>query len=242
MDARNEPAAVLDARPYRERDLLLSVLTPSSGVVRGVLRGARGRRHARGAAAAQVLSLVTASWWRRPSAELATFTDLDLVRSSYPLGEDLVRGAVGAAAAEVLLAFCPEGDPAPRHFRLAAGVLDALLAGASPAATLAYVLVWVLRLGGVFPEPLTCSRCGAPAGERPALAPADGHPLCGACAPAEAARLPEGTLPFLAATRKEAPSGPLPEPPPGLVRWLERLATAEAGRPLRAVAFARGLL
>jgi len=189
---REENAVVLDSRPYRERDLILSVLTGTDGVVRGVLRGARGKRHARGAAASQILSLVTISWFQRATA-------------------------------------------APRHFRLARGLLDALLASTPPETVLAYALLWVLRLGGVFPEPGRCSACGEPTGERVCLAPGTGHPLCSACAPPGSAGLGSAALRFVEASRAAGPSEPLPPPPRGLVLWLERLARAEAHRPLRAL-------
>ena len=233
--ARNEAAIVLEPRPYRERDLLLTVLGETHGVIRGVLRGARGKRHARGAASAQLLSLVTISWFQRPSAELATFTALELERSSFPLASDVSRSATAAAVAELLLTFCPAGEPAPRHFRLARGLLEALLGPAPPETVLAYALVWILRLGGVFPEPGVCGACGQPTGGRVRLEPGTGHPLCQACAPDGAASLAPAALAFLEASRNLGPDGELPVAPRGLLHWLQRLARQEAHRPLRAL-------
>jgi len=235
VDAETESAVVLEPRPYRERDLLLTVLGEAHGVVRGILRGARGKRHARGAATAQILSLVTVSWFQRPTAELATFTAIELDCSSYPLAGSLERSATAAAVAELLLTFCPAGEPAPQHFRLARGLLDALLGSTPPETVLAYALVWILRLGGVFPDPDRCAACGSPPGERVLLAPGTGHPLCGACAPPGAASLGRDALRFLEASRTAPPSGPIPPPPRGLLHWLKRLARDEAHRPLRAL-------
>ncbi len=234
-----DDAVVLDARAYRERDLLLTVLTAGSGVVRGVLRGARGKRQARGAAAAQVLSEVAVSWFQRPSAELATFTAIELERSSYPLARDLERSASAAAVAELLVTFCPVGEPAPRHHRLARRLLEALLGQTPPRTVVAYALVWILRLGGVFPEPGICSECGEPTGGVVRLSQSTGHPLCDRCAPTGAARLGPEAVRFLEQSRNVPPTEPLPEPPAGLVRWLERLVREEAHRPLRALDFLR---
>ncbi len=235
MERFSEAAVVLDARPYRERDLLLSALGENSGLLRGVLRGARGRRHARGMAAAQVLSEVVLSGFQRPSAELATFTEIEVVRSSFPLGRDLARAATAAAAAELLLTFCQPGEPLPRHFRLARGLLSALLGEAPPRTVLAYALVWSLRLGGVFPEPGVCSACREPIAPPLHLSGATGHPLCDRCAPPGSATLGADALRFLEASRSAAPTQPLPPPPEGLLRWLERLARDEAHRRLRAL-------
>ncbi len=226
---------MLDGRPYRERDLLLTALGERSGLLRGVLRGARGKRHARGAAAAQVLSEVVLSGFQRPSAELATFTEIEVVRSSFPLGRDLAGAATAAAVAELLLTFCQPGEPLPRHFRLARGLLSALLGATPPRTVLAYALVWVLRLGGVFPELHACSSCQRPTGIPLHLSAASGHPLCNRCAPPGSATLGEDALRFLEVTRSSAPTQGLPAPPEGLLRWLERLARNEAHRSLKAL-------
>jgi len=230
-----DEALVLGARPYAERHLLLSVLSPRHGVVRGVLRGARGRRTARRAAAAQVLSHVHARWHTRPGAELATFEELELERSSFPLARDLGRAGAAAVVAELLLTFCPEGEAAPRHFRLGAGLLEALLAGAPPRAVVTYALHWVLRLGGVMPATDRCAACAAPLPGELRIAPADAHPRCRACAPPGAARLGPTELEALAAIRRLPPRQLREEPPPSLLVWLERLARLEAHRPLRAL-------
>ncbi len=233
VDRFSETAVVLDSRPYRERDLLLVALGEQSGVLRGVLRGARGRRHARGSAAAQVLSEVELEGFQRPSSELATFTEIQLLRSSYPLATELERTTVASAVAELLITFCLPGEPAPQHFRLVRGLLTALLEGTPPRTALCYALTWVLRLGGVFPDLETCSSCGKPAPAPPAISAATGHPLCRRCAPSGAARLDAAGLRFLQASRHTGPEGSLPEPPESLSRWLERLAREEAHRPLR---------
>ena len=228
-------ALVLDARPFRERHLLLAVLAPAHGVVRGILRNARGRRTARRAAAAQLLSRVRARWHQRPAADLATFEELEIERSSFPLAREVERAAAAAVVAEALLAFCPEGEAAPRHFGLGTGLLEALLGEAPPRAAIAYALYWVLRLGGVLPEPWRCTACGAAVDAEARIAPGDAHPRCAACAPPGSRRLGPAAIRWLAAARRTPPAELAGDPPREALEWLERLVRIEAHRPLPAL-------
>lgn len=145
-----DDALVIDSFPYRDRDLILSLLTPSVGVVRGVLRGARGGKHPT-AGATQILSLVHIVAFHGRHAEMATVRQVDLRTSSFPLASDLERAAAAAVTAELLTTFCPHGEPAPRRFRLGVAALKALLDGVDPGTVVAYVQIWSLMLGGLMP-------------------------------------------------------------------------------------------
>jgi recombinational DNA repair protein (RecF pathway) len=151
MTRIEDDALVLDHRPFRDRDLLISVLTADTGLVRGVLRRARGGKRPQ-AAAAQILSLVRISGLTRRGAELATFSRIELKTSSFPLAGNLERAAAAAVVCELLLTFCPDGEPAPRRFRLGVSLLEGLLGGADPDGVVAYTQFWILQLAGVLPE------------------------------------------------------------------------------------------
>jgi DNA repair protein RecO len=148
----DDEALVLDSRPYQDRHLLITLLTRRSGATRGVLRGARGGK-APQAAAAQLLSHVHVVGSASPRAELATFRQLDLVNSSYPLARDLEGATAAAVVAELLISFCPQGEPAPRRYRLGVALLEGLLQGMAPEAAVAYAQFWLLLLGGFLPDP-----------------------------------------------------------------------------------------
>ncbi len=150
MPSADDDALVLDHHRFKDRHLIVSLLTANHGVVRGVLRSARGGK-APLAGSVQVLSVVRLSFFRAPQAELATISRVDLLTSSYPMSGDLARSAAAAVVAELLFAFCPPEEPAPRRYRLGVTALDALLAGADPDRVVAYVQFWVLRLGGLMP-------------------------------------------------------------------------------------------
>jgi recombinational DNA repair protein (RecF pathway) len=152
MPVIEDDALILDHHPYRDRHLIVAALSRAHGMVRGVLRSARGGKNPV-AGAVQVLSMVNLSFFRRPQAELATFRRVDLLRSSFPLATDIRRSTAGAVVAELLLTFCPLDEPAPRRFRLGVAALEALLDGDDPDRVVAYVQFWVLQLGGLMPPP-----------------------------------------------------------------------------------------
>jgi hypothetical protein len=207
----DDDALVLDHHPFRDRHLLLAVLTRRNGVQRGILRRARGGK-APPAGAAQILSRIQVSLYQKPSAELATFRHIDLVTSSYPLASNLERSAAAAVVAELLLTFCPPGEEAERMFRLGDAALDSLLGGTDAGLVVAYSEFWTLVLGGVFPSPEMIG-----------------------------ANLDRSDAEFLAACRRRPVTDVPPPVPPGVACWLDRSVREAAGRPLRALSFLREL-
>lgn len=152
MPTIKDDALILDHHPFKDRHLVVTALTRSHGLIRGVLRSARGGKTP-AAGAVQLLSRVHVEYFHRATAELATFNRVELDESSFPLAMDLRRSAAAAVVAELLLAFCPADEPAPRRYRLASAALDALLAGIDVDRVVAYVQFWVLQLGGLMPPP-----------------------------------------------------------------------------------------
>jgi hypothetical protein len=207
---------ILDARSYRDRHQIVAVLTGEFGQLRGVWRNVRGGRAPQGAAS-QVLSAVRVSAYRGPTADLATFRAVELVRSSFPLATSIERSTAAAAVAETLSVFCPQEEPAPRRFRLGTAALDALLAGTPPGAVVSYVQFWCLRLGGFLPE-----------GDEPeAWTSAGGRPVT------------EGEQGELSRFLTIPPKDVQRPPSLGLARWLDDAVRLHAESPLRALAFHR---
>lgn len=229
---------VLDSRPYGDRHLLLTVLTPGHGPVRGVLRGARGGK-APAAAAAQVLSLVRVAAFLAPHAELATFRRLDLLESSFPLARDLGQFAAANVVAELLLTFCPAYEPAAKPFRLGRAALAGLLAGVEPDVVVAYTELWTLALGGVLPPFDRCAACERGLEPPISFRAADGLPVCRRCAAPDAVALAGEDLAFLVRCRRlplAEVSGPAP---PAAAGWLDRAVRDAAERRLPALDFLR---
>ena len=238
MVSFSDDALVLVTHPYRDRHLIVTLLTPKRGIIRGVLRNARAGK-APPAAAAQTLSLVQVSGHQRPNAELATFHRIHLLRSSYPLSAGLARSAAAAVVAELLDTFCAAGEESERQFRLGRSLLDALLAGTDPATVVSYAQLWTLLLGGVLPPLGTCTECGRALGSDIRLRGSDGQAVCEKCAAGATEAVSADGLRLLAEIRG-LPAAEVATTVPGeIARWLDRRVRAEAERPLRALEFFR---
>jgi recombinational DNA repair protein (RecF pathway) len=209
MPVFDDDALILDHHPFRERHLIVAALTRCHGVVRGVLRSARGGK-APLAGSIQILSEVRMSFFRKAQAELATVQRVDLLTSSYPLARDFRLSTAGAVVAELLLTFCPLDEPAPRRYRLGASALAALLDSIDPDRVIAYVQYWVLQLGGLMPPPESLE--GDPA--------TDEFAFILACR-----RVPLAELDLTV--------------PPAVERRLDAMVRSHAERPLRALDFFR---
>lgn len=209
MPTHDDDALILDHHPFKDRHLIVAALTRSHGVIRGVLRSARGGKSPT-AGSVQILSEVRLSFFRKPTAELATFQRVDLMNSSFPLARDFRQSAAGAVVAELLLTFCPPDEPAPRRYRLGAAALKALLAGCDPDRVVAYAQFWVLQLGGLMPPP----------------ADLEGNPST-------------DELAFFIACRRVPLADLALDVPPPAARRFDAMVRHDAERPLRALDFFR---
>lgn len=209
MPSFDDDGLILDHHRFQDRHLVVAVLTRSHGMIRGVLRSARGGKSP-AAGAVQILSEVRLSWFRKPTAELATINHVDLLTSSYPLAADLDRAGAAAVVAEALQTFCPLDEPAPRRYRLGRSALAALLDGIDPQRVVAYVQFWVLRLGGLMPPPEDLDE-----------------------------DLSADDLAFLIGCRRIPLTDLALDVPTGAARLLDGMTRREAERPLRALDFFR---
>lgn len=232
-----DEALVIDTLNYRDRDLLLSVLTPNRGVIRGVFRRARGGR-APQAAATQLLSQVRFSFYQRETSELADFRDVDPITSSFRLTTDFCATTAAASVAELLLVFCPPGEPAPRRYRLGVAILNALLDGAPPDGALAYTQLWLLKLGGFLPPLEACSSCGTRLTNSAVVSSLGEGLHCSDCAPSGQV-LGRDELNSLRCWIQEAPSAITSNPPVALKQWLDQTTQDAAERRLKALDFHR---
>ena len=226
---------VLDRRNYRDRDLLLSVLTPDRGTLRGVFRGARGGRSPQ-AGVTEILSLVHSQCYQGPHAELLNFRQMEVEISSYPLASDLRQASAAAVVAEALQLFCPPEEPAPRRFRLGKAVLGALLDSMDTRSAIVYTQFWLFRLSGLMPNLKSCSNCGGPFDRGMVLADFGEACLCRNCDP-EGVSLDPGSLELLQIYGKHPPGPSLPKTTPALASWFDLRIRILVDRPMKALDF-----
>lgn len=178
-------ALVLRGYKLGETSKVVVLLTRDRGKVRAVARGARGGRP-RYQSALEPLSEVRVTLYGRQGAELLRLGQAELLHSAFRAGtRSLDAAMLLSGCAEILDAFCPEGEAEEKVYRLALAVVRAAEGGASPELLGRYLEAWLLRLHGLYPPLDRCSACGGglPASELIYHAPAHGF-VCPACGPA----------------------------------------------------------
>jgi DNA repair protein RecO (recombination protein O) len=163
MPSRRDEAFVLARYPFRERDLVVVLLTRLRGQVRIVARRARTLRGSR-ATAMEPLAHIRLTYFERPGAEMATLDEAEVVGSAYALAANPPAWAAAQVVAELALTYCPPGQRAEPAFRLVDRCVACLLGGSDPAAVAWYAELWFLKLAGVFPELERCGVCGVELG------------------------------------------------------------------------------
>jgi DNA repair protein RecO len=143
-------AFILKLDPLSEKDLVVALLTRDHGVVRAAVRGARGR--SKRAAALQLLTEISLTYFRREGADLARVDALEIVASAFGLASRAETAMLLPYLAESALTFVPESELGEDVFRLVRHVLDALESGVPAPLAARYFEVWLLRFAGVLPE------------------------------------------------------------------------------------------
>ena len=227
-------------RGYRlgETSKIVVLLTKDRGKVRAVARGARGARP-RYQSALEPLSEVRVTLYGRQGAELLSLGQAELLRSAFRAGERGLEAALClSGCAELLDAFCPEGEAEERVYRLARAVVVAIGEGADPDLVGRYLEAWLLRLNGLFPPLDRCAGCGSGLPGEGALAyhrTAHGF-VCATCGPASGPVLPAATRARLLSIFHGPPgalSGPAEPESRLLESFLRELVTSHLERDLR---------
>ena len=178
-------ALVLRGYKLGETSKLVVLLTRERGKLRAVARGARGARP-RYQSALEPLSEVRVTLYGRQGSELLRLGNAELLHSAFRAGtKSLDAALLLSGCAELVDAFCPEGEVEEKVYRLALAVVRAAEAGATPELLSRYLEAWLLRLTGLHPQLDVCASCGAvlPSGRLQYHRPAHGF-VCEGCGPA----------------------------------------------------------
>jgi len=152
-------ALVLRGHKLGETSRIVVLLTRERGKLRAVARGARSGRP-RYRSALEPLSEVRVSLYGRQGAELLRLGEAELLHSAFRASERSLEAALFlSSCAELLDAFCSEGEAEDKVYRLALAVVRATEAGANPALLGRYLEAWLLKLHGLFPPLDRCASC-----------------------------------------------------------------------------------
>jgi DNA repair protein RecO (recombination protein O) len=199
-------ALVLRGYKLGETSKLVVLLTRDRGKLRAVARGARGARP-RYQSALEPLSEVKATLYGRQGAELFRLGQAELLHSAFRANARSLESAMLlSGCAEMLDAFCPEGEVEETTYRLALAVVRAAEAGATPELIGRYLEAWLLRLHGLYPALDRCAACGGrlAGGALAYHRPARGF-VCAACEPASGPELSASAAALLAEFFRRAP-------------------------------------
>jgi DNA repair protein RecO (recombination protein O) len=169
---------------FGESDRIVQLLTPETGRITAIAKGARRskKRFAGNLDFFHVLRVQVV--WRSPT-KMARLEHAALLETFGPIREHPGRYALACYLLEMLGRLSPEGGARADLERLFGFALDALhtVASREPDARLRTLLeLRALEALGLRPELRRCVRCGTePATAEVAFHVADGGPLCAAC-------------------------------------------------------------
>jgi len=151
MPVRDSEAIVLRTYPLGDADRIVSLLTREHGRLRGVAKGARKPKSAFGAAL-EPLTYLKVWFYEKETLDLVRLRQCELIESFLDIQQDFRAGMALSLAAEITEAVVPEREPQDPPFRLLLHVARGLRQPSTRPFSLAYFLVWTLRLSGWFPD------------------------------------------------------------------------------------------
>lgn len=177
----DSPAIILQHSDYGEADRIVTFLTPDHGRLKGFARAARKSRKRFGASL-ELFAEVRLSWAVRPSGELVSLKDAELVSLRSGLRRDLETLSLASYGCELVEVLFDESGIGVEVFQLLQAFLDHLdVAGYSVEARL-LMEIRMLSVAGYVPHLQHCAACFGPLPEGPVgfAAALDGS-LCPAC-------------------------------------------------------------
>ena len=145
-------AIVLRTYNLAESDRIVVCLTRTSGLVRGVAKGAR-RMKSRFGAALEPFTLVRLAFHEKENRELVSISSADILKSHFELNLLPEVAEILAYMGELINEFAPPHEADERLFRMFGACIDALASNGRRAREITrYFEIWLLRLAGLFPR------------------------------------------------------------------------------------------
>ena len=175
-------AIVLRTYNLAESDRIVVCLTRSSGLVRGVAKGAR-RMKSRFGAALEPFTVIKLAFHEKENRDLVSISTADIVRSHFALNAKPEVSEVLAYMGELVAEFAPPHETDERMFRMLAACLEAIATVDGTERQLTrYFEIWLLRLAGLFPDLRVCTECGVELTDAtPTFVDAEFNSFCNDC-------------------------------------------------------------
>lgn len=156
-------AVILNSFDYGESDRILTFYTLEHGKLKGIAKGAR-RSKRRFVGNIEPASLVRLIFFHSDKSELVRVEEATLLEGFNTLKADIDLLSHGCYFLELTSEMTREGIALPHVFRLLAGFLKALDAGAEPGALARFFEVRLLSMLGYLPHLSGCVVCKSPVG------------------------------------------------------------------------------
>lgn len=175
-------AIILRSRKWGDADRIVTLYAKELGKIRGVARGAR-RQKSRFGAAIEPFSVCRLNLFEKTGDSLFRISQVDLVRSSQMLREDLCLMTSAARMVNIVAAITPDGDPDSLLFDTLEQGLASLHESEDPTFTALLFQIRLLGLTGFRPQTDHCAACGKTrfVGD-PQFSPIAGGLVCLSCA------------------------------------------------------------
>lgn len=179
MPALKTHAIVLRYANYGENDRMLTLLSPSLGLLSASARGCR-KPSSRNHPASELFTAGEYQLYQK--GERYTLTGFQMLENYFPLRNDVERLSHGVYWLNLCEAVAQPDEEAPRLFKMLLLSLAALAYGeAPPRALTAVFLIQFAMLQGFSPLLSACVRCGKPLAPPMRFDVEDGGVRCGSC-------------------------------------------------------------
>jgi DNA repair protein RecO (recombination protein O) len=183
MPLRETDAFVLRTFTLKEADKVCVFFTREAGKLRGVARGAR-RLRSRYGASLEPFTEVSLVYFEQENKELVSISNCEIVNSQFFEGMGSERLGVMHYLAELVTEFIPDREPNEKVYRLIAATLESLRNAKNSELPILvrYFEIWMLKLGGFFPDWRRCGLCQRDLAQEPSVwLTNEGTPQCSAC-------------------------------------------------------------
>ncbi len=180
-------AVILRSQPYSETSRIVTFMSRENGLVKGIARGARGKR-SRFGATLEPLQRVRVTLSVREGRDLQTVTEADLLQPYGQIREDLFSSTWAQAVLELTSRVVWQEHASEDVFELLLAILHAYEEGIGDPQLLFHIYQIHLAASLGYAIHLeTCSGCGGPVTDPVRFSLTEGAVRCSDCYPPEGA-------------------------------------------------------
>ncbi|MFQ6070478.1 MAG: DNA repair protein RecO [Candidatus Aminicenantales bacterium] len=205
MPLQQSEAIVLRSFNVGELDKIIVFFTRSSGILRGIAKGAR-KFGSRFGSSLEPMSLVNVFYYEKEGKDLVTVSNCDLLESFFEIQKIPKIAFTLSYFAELVESFLPSRSNEDLLYRLLLSVLRALERESDLAFLTRYFEAWLLKINGILPDFGRCKKCRKEITTSSWLSAKRDGVFCNSCAPQKKENVEPVINEFLKWIKKNPPS------------------------------------